>query len=652
MNIEYSDKLKDFLEERQLGLDNTTLSDRLNAATPNTTGIRKLKGTMWWPLLKPARIVYNHIRLAMIKCRVMGFVNAITSIGAKGRRKTYDKEYIMSILPDEEEKKKESETVFPKAITFSILVPLYNTPDNYLRDMIDSVVAQTYGRWQLCLADGSDEEHGYVGEISKEYAAKDSRVVYKKLEKNLGISENTNVCIKMATGEFISFFDHDDILHPSALYEVMKKICEEDADFVYTDEATFNGNDMYDIISYHFKPDFAIDNLRANNYICHFTSFEAALIDKVGMFSTEYDGSQDHDMILRLTKAARHVAHVPKLLYFWRSHKNSVSLDINSKTYAIEAGKKAVRDSILRDGMKAEVNSSPAFPTIYKIDYELAYHPKVSIIIPNKDSLQFITTCIDSVLKMSTYDNFEIIVVENGTTDEEVLEYYGLIEAIDCVRVVEWTKPFNYSAINNYAASLVDGEYLLFLNNDIEIVTPNWIEELLMYGMRSDVGAVGAKLSFGDDRIQHNGVIIGAGPDGIAIHSHAGEPNTSVGYMGRLYYAQDVSAVTAACMLMRKSLFDEIGGFDEQLAVAYNDVDLCLNIRKLGYLIVCNPFATAYHYESISRGYDVKRGNRDRFQGEVSYMKDKWRAVLDAEDPFYNPNMSKLRPWKFGIDAL
>jgi len=277
--------------------------------------------------------------------------------------------------------------------------------------------------------------------------------------------------------------------------------------------------------------------------------------------------------------------------------------------------------------------------------------PKVSIIIPNKDNLKLLANCVDSVIKKSTYDNYEILIVENNSTSEEIFDYYKLIEQVECVKVLKYDKPFNYSAVNNYAVKESTGEYIVFLNNDIEIITPGWIEELLMYAQRSDIGAVGAKLYYGNNTVQHNGVIIGAGADKIAIHSHAGESRYDVGYMGRLFYAQNVSAVTAACMMVSRKLFDELGGFDEKLAVAYNDVDLCLRIREKNYLIVCNSFIEAYHYESISRGYEEKRGNQDRFRREVDYMKTKWDDVLKNEDPFYNPNVSKYKPWKFGIKA-
>ena len=611
------------------------------------SGIRKLKGTWVWPLLKPARVVYNHGCLFLSICKSGGVLNATRIVA---QQKAYSKKYIKSLFLTPEEVKRQKAEVFSKEITFSILVPLFNTPENYLRDMIDSVLNQTYGKWELCLADASDDAHAYVGEVCKQYCENDKRIVYKKLEKNLGISENTNICIQMATGDYIALFDHDDILCPAALYENMKVICEKDADFIYTDEATFNGNDIYDIVTYHFKPDFAIDNLRANNYICHFSVFDRKLIDKVGMFSTQYDGSQDHDMILRLTAAANRVEHIAKTLYLWRSHQNSVSQDINSKTYAIDAGRRAVRDNIAKAGYNVTVESSPAFPTIYKINYEIKDNPLISIIIPNKDAFKMLALCIDSIVKRSTYENYEIIIMENNSETTEIFEFYDMLSKLDFVRVIRYEDKFNYSRINNIGVEYAKGDFILFLNNDIEIIEPAWMEELLMYAQREDVGAVGAKLYYQNNTVQHNGIITGVGPDGIAIHSHAGESRFGVGYMGRLFFAQNVTAVTAACMMLRKSVFNEVGGFDEDLAVAYNDVDLCLKIRKAGYLNVINPFADAYHYESISRGKDTSEDNKDRFQREVELMKKKWGEVLAEPDPFYNINMSRFRPWQFGED--
>ncbi len=530
------------------------------------------------------------------------------------------------------------ETVFSKEIKFSILVPLYNTPIDFLNEMIQSVVDQTYGNWELCLADGSDDAHAEVGRRVLELAENEPRILYRKLEKNLGISENTNACIDMATGDYISLFDHDDLLHPCALFEVMTAICEQNADFIYTDEATFKSPNPKKIITNHYKPDFAPDNLRVANYICHFSSFSRALLDKVGRFRAEYDGSQDHDMILRLTEQAQKIVHIPKILYYWRSHPNSVSLNLDSKSYAVEAGIKAVRDSILRSGMNAQVESSTIIPTFYRIRYEVETDKKVSIIIPNKDHLSDLKTCITSILTRTTYPNYEIVIVDNGSSEEALFAYYEELKCNPNIQVCSLDIPFNYSTLNNFAVSHATGDYYLLLNNDIEIITPNWLEEMLMYAQRNDVGAVGAKLYYSDDTVQHAGVILGVG--GFACHAFSRFGRSEVGYMGRAGFAQNLSAVTAACMMVKASVWHEVGGLEESFKVALNDIDLCLKIRKAGYLIVWTPYAEAYHYESKTRGFEDTPEKKARFQEEVERFQTKWQKELEKGDPYYSPNFS------------
>lgn len=605
--------------------------------------------TFLWKLIAPIRLT----RKFFMYLRVHGTKAAFKKVKEKfhsssKEQKRFNVKYINSILPDEAERKAQQETIFPRNIKFSILVPLYNTPMNFLEEMIKSVTDQTYSNWELCLADGSDDEHANVGEYCRKLSEADPRIVYRKLTENKGISENTNECLRMATGDYIGLFDHDDLLHPSVLFEDMKAICEHDADFIYTDELTFLDGDLTNVVTYHFKSDFAIDTLRANNYICHFSCFARSLVEQAGMFRDEYNGSQDHDIILRLTAVARHIYHIPKILYFWRSHANSTSQDINSKTYAITAGQRAVKESLAQMGIEAEVGSSPAFPTIYDIKYKINGHPKISIVIANKDHLQDLVRCVDSIQRRSIYDNYEIIIVENNSTSKEIFEYYDLIQTCDNVKVVTWDKPFNYSAINNFGIEYATGDYICLLNNDTEVLAADWMQDMVMYAQRSDVGAVGAKLLFQNQTVQHAGIIIGAGEDGIAIHSHVGWSNAQVGYMGRLYYAQNVSAVTGACLMVSKEKYLEVGGLDEKLTVAYNDVDFCLKLLQKGYLNVFNPDAYLFHFESQSRGYEDNPQKLARFKSEVAYMKEKWGEVLKAGDPYYNPNVSTAIPWGFG----
>lgn len=543
-------------------------------------------------------------------------------------------------LYTEKELQEQRTRVFDREITFSIITPVYNTPVQFLREMIESVQAQTYGKWELCMADGSDGEHDEVGRICRSYAEKDSRIRYQKLSENKGIAGNSNECVAMASGEYISLLDHDDLLHPAALYCVMEAITGQGADFIYTDEATFRNTDITDITSIHMKPDFAPDNLLANNYICHFTSFKRDILGQEAAFREGFDGSQDHDLILRLTAAAQCIVHIPKVLYMWRAYGASTAEDGNNKPYATIAGIKAVGEYLRSRGIDAQVEQAQGIPSIYRVSYSLpAERPKVSVIIPNRDHAEDLKACVESILMKTTYDNYEILIAENGSTEEAVLEYYDEITGADPrVRKIDWQRGFNWSAINNYAVEKTDGEYLLFLNNDTEVITPEWIEEMLMHAQRPEIGIVGAMLYYPNDIIQHGGVILGLG--GVAGHAFAGTERGHRGYAGKLCYSNDVAAVTGACMLMRREIWEKAGGFDEDFAVGLNDIDFCLRVRKAGYLILWTPYAELYHYESKSRGKPDNAEKKERANREVELFKSKWGSELAAGDPYYNPNLS------------
>ena len=601
-----------------------------------------VRDTWYWKLSKPVRVVVHFvIRTRNAYIHYGGFKGMYRRWKQKKGEASKRLDFGTKSFPNAEERRREEETVFPREIKISVLVPLYNTPEKFLREMIDSVVTQTYKNWELCLADGSDDKHTDVGRICQEYIEKDSRIKYQKIEKNLGISGNTNVCFSMATGNFIGLFDHDDVMHPSLLFECVKTVCEKDADYVYTDEATFTSPNLDDLIVLHFKPDYSPDNLRANNYICHFSMFDADLLKKTGLFRPEYDGSQDHDMILRLTEEAKHVCHIPKILYYWRSHPNSVAADIGAKTYAIDAAKRAVHDH-MRDyyGIEVEVESTRAFPTIFQIKYPINGEPLISIVIPNKDHVEDLRRCISSIVEKSTWENYEIIVVENNSETKEIFSYYDELQNNPQIRVVTYEGKFNYSKINNFGVSLATGDYVLLLNNDTQVITINWMEELLMYAQRPDVGAVGGKLYYGDKTIQHAGVVIGLGAHRTAGHVHYRQKRENLGYMGRLCYAQDMTAVTGACLLVKKSLYERVGGLDESFEISLNDVDFCLKLRKAGYLNVFTPFAELYHFESISRGLDDQGEKAKRYNEESERFRNKWKAELEAGDPYFNPNFS------------
>lgn len=631
------EELKTRYEELDIKYENA-----LSEAAFAKANLDKIKNSPAWKMTKPLRVVYFFFK-RMKTAYVMygGIIGVMKKILHKIHQKKVQKDYGSKSFPSQEVRKQQESTVFSKDITFSILVPLYNTPEQFLREMIESVQAQTYGKWELCLADGSDKEHDMVGRICKEFADLDKRIKYKKLEKNLGISENTNECLKMATGEFIALFDHDDLLHPCALYENMKMICEENADYVYTDEVTFTGNSIDNMATMHFKPDYSPDNLLANNYICHFSTFDRTLLEKTELFRSAYDGSQDHDMILRLTGVAKNVKHIPKVLYYWRSHAGSVADNIDAKTYAIDAAKRAVRDYCKDNKIPlAKVESTKAFPTIFKLSYEVKGNPLVSIIIPNKNHKEDLEKCIESIRIKSTYTNYEIIIVENNSTEPEIFEYYKELEQSENIKVITYQGEFNYSKINNTGVKDAKGEYLILLNNDIKIITQNWIEELLMHAQRKEVGAVGAKLYYPDNTIQHAGIVIGLGAHRSAGHTHYGMPKENLGYMGRLCYTQNVTAVTGACLMVRKSIYEEVGGLDEEFRVALNDVDFCLRLRKMGLLNIFTPFAEAFHFESKSRGFEDSKAKKERYMQESERFKERWKKELEQGDPYYNINFS------------
>ena len=602
----------------------------------------RIKNNPVWKASTPLRKCMHFAIRQVDRVKNCGSIGGVvTKMRYKANERRAMKHYGTESFPSEEERKRQEETVFPNMVKISILTPLWNTPENFLRDMIGSVQKQTYGNWELCLADGSDDAHAYVGEICRELAGKDERIRYRKLEKNEGIAGNTNQCLTMATGEYIGLFDHDDMLHPCVLFEYVKAINEKNADYVYCDEATFKNGDINQMITMHFKPDYAIDNLRANNYICHFSVFSRKLLDGTELFRTKFDGSQDHDMILRLTDKAEHVVHVPKLLYYWRLHAGSVASGIEAKPYAIESARGAVADHLRKHGFEHfTITSTRAFETIFKITYEIIGDPKISIIIPNKDHVEDLRRCVTSIIEKSTYDNYEIVIVENNSETKEIFSYYEELKNNPSIKIVTFKGAFNYSAVNNFGVGAATGDYVLLLNNDTQVITVNWLEELLMYAQREDVGAVGGKLYYADKTIQHAGVVIGLGAHRTAGHTHYRQKRENLGYMGRLCYAQDVSAVTGACLMVKKKLYEEAGGLDEGFAVSLNDVDFCLKLRQLGYLNVFTPFAELYHYESVSRGLDTDGEKAARYNEESARFREKWKVQLEAGDPYYNPNFT------------
>ena len=536
--------------------------------------------------------------------------------------------------PTEEELKTQKNTIFERNPLISIIVPTYKTPIPYLREMMDSVLAQTYPNWELCIADGSEGDQEVEAELEK-YSQSDKRIKYRILEKNLGISGNTNGALELAEGEYIGLFDHDDILAPNALFEIVKALQEKDYDILYTDEDKVDG-DGKEHLDPNFKPDFSIDLFRSHNYITHFFVVKKKIVDEIGGFRPEFDGSQDYDLMFRCIEKADSIKHIPMILYHWRVHMNSVAGDPSSKMYAYEAGKRAIEEHLKRMGIDATVEHVGLWG-MYHVKYAVHGDPLVSIIIPNKDHVSDLKKCIDSLYTVNRYKNFEIIIVENNSEEKETFAYYKqLEEKHENIKVLTWEKEFNYSAINNFGVKSANGDYLLFLNNDTEVISPDAVEEMLGCCMREDVGAVGAKLLYEDDTVQHAGVVIGFG--GYAGHVNTGIGRDDYGYMVRARISCNYSAVTAACMMTKKSLFNRVGGFDEQFVIACNDVDYCLKLRELDKWIVFNAFAEWHHYESKSRGYEDTKEKQKRFAGEVEKFQKKWKTILDEGDPFYNKN--------------
>ena len=531
---------------------------------------------------------------------------------------------------------------------FSILVPTYMTREVFLRQMIESVKAQTYSRWELCIADASDKEYpegaGSVEEIVQSYASSDSRIRYKKLARNVSISANTNEAFAMAEGDYIGLLDHDDLLAPQALFRMAEAVASQGADMLYSDEDKVT-EDLKKHFQPHFKPEFNLDLLRTNNYITHFLVVKKTLAEKAGLLRDEMNGAQDYDFIFRCSEKAEKIVRIPEILYHWRTSETSTADNPMSKQYAYEAGARAIRENLERSDTLGTVESLPDFG-FYRVRYPVQGSPLISVIIPNKDHADMLKKCVESVLA-NDYKNVEIIIVENNSTERETFAYYRELSRDPRVRLIRWRHGFNYSAINNYGVRYAKGEYLLFLNNDVRgDISSDWLTEMLGVCQRKDVGAVGARLYYPNNRIQHAGIVIGIG--GVAGAMFVDLPKGRGGYMHKAAIMQDLSAVTAACMLVKREAFEKAGGFTEELAVAFNDVDLCLKIGKSGYRIVYDPFAELYHDESRTRGAEDTPEKVRRFQSEIEYMRVHWLDIIKNGDPNYNPNLS-LKKWNYSL---
>lgn len=576
--------------------------------------------------------------------RSVGALESARKMGRKLRSTLWLWFGTSSVRLTRSERQAQRETVFVRSPLVSILVPAYNTPPHYLRTLIKSVRMQTYENWELCFADGSDTDHPQTGEEIHAWAKKDARIRYKRLEKNLGIAENTNACADMARGEYMALLDHDDALHASALYHVVRAVNEDRADFIYTDEAKFRKDARFPYMP-HFKPDFAPDTLRSNNYICHFTVFARELFTRVGRYRSAYDGSQDHDMVLRLTEQAQRIVHIPKILYFWRAHKGSVSGAIDSKPYAVAAGVRAVEGQLDRLGLRGVVTEMYANP-LYRIQYIVEGTPSVSILMYGERSAASVERSLRSVLNKTSFLNYEIILAYDGEKGSPLLEREQFEDPR--LQLVPIKDARNRFELLNCAAEHATGEHVTLLDAYCEVLTPSWIEEMLMYSCRSDVGAVGATLYYPDYSVRHAGLAYGLmGAVGRLHHHfplenarymprpHHHFPLDNAGYMSRLAYVQNLSAVSGECMMLKRSALLQAGGLDENYTEAFADVDLCLRLRQTGCLVVFTPFAELlFHRAEEEEGM----AETDR-----ALFLDRWADRISAGDPYYNPNLTLVK---------
>ena len=531
---------------------------------------------------------------------------------------------------------KEGKNISPLDTTkISIITPIYNVDEIFLKKCIHSVLYQIYDNWELCLIDdGSTKAH--IKPILEKYAKDDPRIKVKFLKENQGVSAALNEGASLATGEYLTFMDHDDEMGNNALYEVFDVIHKHCPDVIYSDESIIGGEGR--TLGKHFKSDYSPDLLLSHNYITHLLIVKKSLFHEIGGFSSEYDSAQDYDLVLRLVERTNNIYHIPKILYYWRNISTSISSGFEKKYNPENAGKNALQAALKRREIDANILAGYC-KYYYRVKRVLIDHPLVSIIISFKDEPKYLRKCIEGILYETDYQNIEIICIDNNSKKPETYDLINFLKEKDKrIGFYQHKEPFNFSKINNYGFEFAKGEHVLFMNNDIEVINSDWIECMLEHSQRKDVGVVGPLLYYPDDTVQHAGVIIGLG--GVAAHSHRNSSRDSAGHFGRLKAVQNLSAVTGACMMTKKELFKELGGFDEYLTHAFNDIDYCLKVREKGYLIVFTPYAELYHHESVSRGYENNPEKRARLEKEKKYFRSRWKAVIDKGDPYYNPNLT------------
>ncbi|MFC1979663.1 glycosyltransferase, partial [Chloroflexota bacterium] len=558
-----------------------------------------------------------------------------------GKELDHYQKWIAQNEPEAEglERQKEESLSFHYRPKISIITPVWNPEPKWLKSAIQSVLNQTYNNWELCLADGNSRKP-HVKQILKEYAKRDSRIKVKLLPENRGISGNSNKALSLATGEFVGVLDHDDELAPCALFECVKLLNEKpEVDFMYSDNDKITAKGTR--FEPYFKPDWSLDMFLSSMYTLHLGIYRKNIIDNIGGFRAPYDSAQDWDLVLRFIEKSDKIYHIPEVLYHWRSHPGSIAAALESKQRAVDAGREVISDYLVRNNISGEVVDG-AWLGSYRVRRKIIGNPLVSIVIPTRDRVDILKQCINSVLQKTEYDNYEILIVDNQSVEPATFDYYDRIRACPKIKIMQYDKPFNFAMINNYAVSSACSEHILFLNNDTEVIRADWLSAMLEHSQRREVGAVGAKLLFPDGTIQHCGVVLGLGQfQGHRLPGHAySRCPDGFGYMGRVSIISNYSAVTGACMMLRKEVFEEVGGFDENLALSYQDIDLCLKLRDKGYLIVYTPYAQLYHRESFTRGYEDTSEKQVHFLKDIEYMRRRWGHLIASGDPYYSPNLN------------
>lgn len=627
------------MTDKQLKDENELLKKRLEAKTLQAKflaeELTKVKKSLAWKLSAPYRAFFDRAKEVAKKARVNSskakkylFGELPASFAWRFRREGDVPPTAFCLSRPACEKQKS--VVFPKQIKVSLLCPVVARSKKELQETLASVLFQTYANWELVFVAFGADEDVVLKAFLEDAAAKDSRIKIAMLEgkQNIGLALET--AAKMASGDFLSILFSGDLLHPAALFEMAGAICDKGADFVYADSAEFKRENLHKIVSTNFKPDFAPDYFNSFDYIGHFAAFSKKIFKSAGGFDAAFDGALVYDLFLRIFEKTKKIAHVQKCLFYSR-----VESRFGNASFA--GRKKALEKHFARLGVKASVLEG-AVPEVCRVEYKIQGKPLVSILIPSSDNWMTLKKCLDSIKSLTAYKNYEVIIIENNSVKDETFAFYDSLKNEKNISVVVWKDEFNFPAINNFGAKSAKGDYYILLNDDTEIISPKWIEEMLMYAQRKDVGAVGAMLYYPDGKIQHAGVVLGM--RGVADHSHKFFPRGSLGYANRLVAAQNLSCVTAACLMVSRKVFMQVNGLDDAFEVAFNDVDFCMRIRESGRLIVWTPYAELFHYESASRGCDFIPKNLGRFSSEAKLCQTRWKAQILAGDPYYNPNLA------------